>query len=128
MASQRGESLGTVETRRKGLDKSHYLYIAVIAAVILGAVVGLLFPEVGKSLKPLGDGFIKLIKMMIAPIIFCTIVLGIGSIAKAATVGKVGGLALGYFVAMSTFALGIGLVVGNLIHPGEGLNLTPYDP
>ena len=114
MASQRGESLDTVKTRRKGIDKSHYLYIAVIAAVILGAVVGL-FPEVGKSLKPLGDGFIKLIKMMIAPI-FCTIVLGIGSIAKAATVGKVGGLALGYFVLMSTFALAIGLVVGNMIH------------
>ncbi len=128
MASQRGESLDTVETRRKGIDKSHYLYIAVIAAVILGALVGLMFPEVGKSLKPLGDGFIKLIKMMIAPVIFCTIVLGIGSIAKAATVGKVGGLALGYFVAMSTFALAIGLVVGNLIHPGEGLKLAPYDP
>ena len=128
MASQRGESLDTVKSRRKGIDKSHYLYIAVIAAVILGAVVGLMFPEVGKSLKPLGDGFIKLIKMMIAPVIFCTIVLGIGSIAKAATVGKVGGLALGYFVAMSTFALAIGLVVGNLIHPGEGLKLAPYDP
>ncbi|HKU02231.1 MAG TPA: cation:dicarboxylase symporter family transporter [Arthrobacter sp.] len=128
MASQRGESLETATPRRKGLDKSHYLYIAVIAAVVLGAVVGLLFPEVGKSLKPLGDGFVKLIKMMIAPVIFCTIVLGIGSIAKAATVGKVGGLALGYFIIMSTFALAIGLVVGNLIHPGEGLKLTPYDP
>jgi aerobic C4-dicarboxylate transport protein len=128
MASQRGESAAPAKAARKGLDKSHYLYMAVIAAVILGALVGLLFPEVGKSLKPLGDGFIKLIKMMIAPIIFCTIVLGIGSIAKAATVGKVGGLALGYFLIMSTFALAIGLVVGNLIHPGEGLNLTPYDP
>ena len=128
MASQRGESLETATPRRKGLDKSHYLYIAVIAAVVLGAVVGLLFPEVGKSLKPLGDGFVKLIKMMIAPVIFCTIVLGIGSIAKAATVGKVGGLALGYFIIMSTFALAIGLVVGNLVHPGEGLKLTPYDP
>jgi len=127
MTSQRGE-IASGKAGRKGLDKSHYLYIAVIAAVVLGAVVGLLFPEVGKSLKPLGDGFIKLIKMMIAPVIFCTIVLGIGSIAKAATVGKVGGLALGYFLVMSTFALGIGLVVGNLIHPGEGLKLTPYDP
>ncbi|BCW47698.1 hypothetical protein StoSoilB13_00400 [Arthrobacter sp. StoSoilB13] len=120
MTSQRGESAVAATGGRRGLDKSHYLYIAVILAVVLGAVVGLLFPEVGKSLKPLGDGFIKLIKMMIAPVIFCTIVLGIGSIAKAATVGKVGGLALGYFVAMSTFALAIGLVVGNLIHPGEG--------
>jgi aerobic C4-dicarboxylate transport protein len=128
MTSQRGESAAPATGARKGLDKSHYLYIAVIAAVVLGALVGLAFPEVGKSLKPLGDGFIKLIKMMIAPVIFCTIVLGIGSIAKAATVGKVGGLALGYFVLMSTFALGIGLVVGNLIHPGDGLKLAPYDP
>jgi len=108
MASQRGESAAPAKAARKGLDKSHYLYMAVIAAVVLGAVVGLLFPEFAKNLKPLGDGFIKLIKMMIGPIIFCTIVLGIGSIAKAATVGKVGGLALGYFVAMSTFALAIG--------------------
>jgi aerobic C4-dicarboxylate transport protein len=128
MASQRGESPAPAKAARKGLDKSHYLYMAVIGAVILGALVGLIFPEVGKNLKPLGDGFIKLIKMMIAPIIFCTIVLGIGSIAKAATVGKVGGLALGYFVIMSTFALAIGLVVGNIIHPGEGLKLSAYDP
>ncbi|SFU09372.1 cation:dicarboxylate symporter family transporter [Arthrobacter sp. ov118] len=132
MASQRGESAAQDDTltkpRRKGLDKSHYLYMAVIVAVIAGAVVGLLFPEFAKSLKPIGDGFVKLIKMMIGPVIFCTIVLGIGSIAKAATVGKVGGLALIYFMIMSTFALAIGLVVGNLIHPGEGLNLAPYDP
>ncbi len=131
MASQRGESAAQAAApvkKRKGLDKSHYLYMAVIIAVVLGALVGLMFPEVGKSLKPLGDGFIKLIKMLIAPVIFCTIVLGIGSIAKAATVGKVGGLALGYFILMSTFALAIGLVVGNLIHPGEGLKIAPYDP
>ncbi|WP_245703136.1 cation:dicarboxylate symporter family transporter [Raineyella antarctica] len=112
----------------KSKDRSHWLYISVIAAVVLGAAVGLLFPEVGKSFKPLGDAFVALIKMMIAPVIFCTIVLGIGSIAKAATVGKVGGLALGYFLVMSTFALGLGLVVGNLVHPGEGLHLTAYDP
>jgi len=109
-------------------DRTHWLYISVIASVILGAAVGLLFPEFGKSLKPLGDGFVSLIKMMIGPVIFCTIVLGIGSIAKAATVGKVGGIALLYFITMSTFALGIGLVVGNLVHPGEGLKLKPYDP
>ncbi|HEY4616444.1 MAG TPA: cation:dicarboxylase symporter family transporter [Citricoccus sp.] len=113
---------------QKTKDRTHWLYISVIASVILGAAVGLLFPEFGKSLKPLGDGFVSLIKMMIGPVIFCTIVLGIGSIAKAATVGKVGGLALGYFIIMSTFALAIGLVVGNLVHPGEGLALTPYDP
>lgn len=109
-------------------DRTHWLYIMVIASVILGAAVGLLFPEFGTSLKPLGDGFVSLIKMMIGPVIFCTIVLGIGSIAKAATVGKVGGMALLYFLAMSTFALAIGLVVGNLVHPGDGLKLTPYDP
>ena len=68
--------------------------------------------------------FIGLIRMMIAPIIFCTIVLGVGSVANAAQVGKVGGLALGYFLTMSTFALGIGLVVGNIVQPGRGLNLT----
>ncbi len=113
---------------QKTKDRTHWLYISVIASVVLGAAVGLLFPEFGKSLKPLGDGFIALIKMMIGPVIFCTIVLGIGSIAKAATVGKVGGMALLYFVIMSTFALGLGLAVGNLIHPGEGLQLTPYDP
>ena len=106
---------------KKRIDSSHYLYMAVIIAVVLGIVVGLVWggPEgFAVSLKPLGDLFIALIKMMIAPIIFCTIILGIGSIAKAATVGKIGGLALGYFLIMSTFALGIGLVVGNMIHPG----------
>jgi aerobic C4-dicarboxylate transport protein len=110
----------------KRLDKSHYLYIAVVVAVLVGIAVGLLFG--GKdgfavSLKPLGEIFIALIKMMISPIIFCTIVIGIGSIAKAATVGRIGGLALGYFLVMSTFALGIGLLVGNVVHPGAGLDL-----
>ncbi|TQM57377.1 cation:dicarboxylate symporter family transporter [Humibacillus xanthopallidus] len=105
-------------------DRTHYLYVAVIVAMVAGILVGWLFPEFGKSLKPLGTGFVNLIKMMITPIIFCTIVLGIGSVRKAAQVGKVGGLALAYFVTMSTVALGIGLVVGNLIKPGAGLNLT----
>ncbi len=86
--------------------------------------VGLVAPEVGKSVGVLGTMFVNLIKMMIAPIIFCTIVLGIGSVRKAATVGKVGGLAFVYFLAMSTFALAIGLVVGNLIHPGSGMHLS----
>ncbi|MRX45344.1 cation:dicarboxylate symporter family transporter [Agromyces kandeliae] len=109
---------------RKRIDPSHYLYIAVIVAVLAGIAVGLAAPAFAVGLKPIGDAFVLLIKMMIAPIIFCTIVLGVGSIAKAATVGKVGGLALLYFIVMSTFALGIGLVVGNLIHPGEGLNIA----
>ncbi|GII22981.1 cation:dicarboxylate symporter family transporter [Planosporangium mesophilum] len=105
-------------------DRSHLLYLAVIVAVVAGVAVGLLFPKFAVELKPLGDGFVKLIKMMISPIIFCTIVLGIGSVRKAAKVGKVGGLALVYFLVMSTVALAIGLVVGNIIRPGTGLHLT----
>jgi aerobic C4-dicarboxylate transport protein len=105
-------------------DRTHYLYIAVIAAMVLGIIVGFAFPEFGVKLKWLGTGFVDLIKMMITPVIFCTIVLGIGSVRRAAQVGKVGGLALGYFVTMSTFALAIGLVVGNIVKPGAGLNLT----
>ncbi|SNS00804.1 aerobic C4-dicarboxylate transport protein [Streptosporangium subroseum] len=105
-------------------DRTHYLYIAVIVAVIAGIAVGLAAPEVGQDLKPLGTAFVALIKMMISPIIFCTIVLGVGSVTKAAKVGKVGGLALGYFLIMSTVALAIGLIVGNLVDPGQGLQLT----
>ncbi|MGI5403019.1 cation:dicarboxylate symporter family transporter [Streptomyces sp. CA-135486] len=105
-------------------DRTHYLYIAVIIAVALGIAVGLAAPEFAVELKPLGTGFVNLIKMMISPIIFCTIVLGIGSVRKAAKVGAVGGIALGYFVVMSLVALGIGLVVGNILEPGTGLAVT----
>ncbi|GAA3954206.1 cation:dicarboxylate symporter family transporter [Actinoplanes auranticolor] len=104
-------------------DRTHYLYLAVIVAVILGIAVGFLVPDFAVELRPIGTGFVDLIKMMISPVIFCTIVLGVGSVRQAAKVGKVGGLALGYFLTMSTVALAIGLVVGNLIHPGAGLNL-----
>src|SRR3954469_966866 len=116
-----GADTGTPSRRR---DRTHWLYLSVIAAVALGIVVGLVFPDFAVGLKWLGDAFVGLIKMLISPVIFCTIVLGIGSIRKAAQVGKVGGLALGYFIVMSTFALAIGLVVGNLLHPGDGLQLT----
>ncbi|MEU6677804.1 cation:dicarboxylase symporter family transporter [Streptomyces sp. NPDC046853] len=105
-------------------DRTHYLYIAVIIAVVFGIGVGLLFPDFATELKPLGTGFVNLIKMMISPIIFCTIVLGVGSVRKAAKVGKVGGLALGYFVAMSVVALAIGLIVGNILHPGSGMDIS----
>jgi aerobic C4-dicarboxylate transport protein len=104
-------------------NRTHYLYVAVIVAVALGVLVGVVAPGFAKELKPIGTGFVSLIKMMIQPVIFCTIVLGVGSVASAARVGKVGGLALGYFLTMSTVALGIGLVVGNLIKPGDGLKL-----
>jgi aerobic C4-dicarboxylate transport protein len=115
--------------RLRRIDKTHWLYIAVLIAVALGVVVGLVSPETGAALAPIGKGFVALIKMMIAPVIFCTIVVGIGSIAKAATVGRVGGLALVYFLAMSTFALAIGLVVGNFVQPGDGLDIagTTYE-
>ncbi|GAA2781741.1 cation:dicarboxylate symporter family transporter [Saccharopolyspora taberi] len=109
-------------TRRR--DRTHFLYIAVIVAVLAGIAVGFAAPDLGKALKPLGTGFVELIKMMISPIIFCTIVLGVGGVRQAAKVGKVGGLALGYFLAMSVVALIIGLVVGNFLHPGEGLHIT----
>ncbi|MPY59246.1 cation:dicarboxylate symporter family transporter [Streptomyces spongiae] len=105
-------------------DRTHYLYIAVIVAVAIGIAVGLIAPDFAVELKPIGTGFVNLIKMMISPIIFCTIVLGIGSVRKAAKVGAVGGIALGYFLAMSFVALGIGLVVGNILEPGTGLAVT----
>ncbi len=104
-------------------NRTHYLYIAVVVAVLLGIGVGLAAPDLAVELKPLGTAFVALIKMMIQPVIFCTIVIGVGSVASAARVGKVGGLALAYFITMSTFALAIGLVVGNLLQPGNGLHL-----
>src|SRR3954464_1487706 len=108
----------------KRRDRTHWLYLAVIAAVVLGIVVGFVFPDFAVSLKWLGTAFVALIKMLIAPVIFCTIVLGIGAIRQAAAVGRIGGLALGYFLLMSTVALTIGLIVGNLLHPGAGLQLS----
>ena len=112
------------EPQPRRRDRSHILYISVLVAMALGIAVGFLFPDVAVDLRPLGTGFVDLIRMMIAPVIFCTIVLGVGSIRRAAQVGKVGGLALGYFLVMSTVALAIGLVVGNILHPGAGLNLS----
>lgn len=113
------------ETRsRARADRTQYLYLAVILATVAGAVLGMAAPGAAVQFKPLGTGFVSLIKMMISPIIFCTLVLGIGSVRKAAKVGKVGGMALAYFVVMSFVALGIGLLVGNFLHPGSGLHLT----
>ncbi|MET9520400.1 cation:dicarboxylase symporter family transporter [Streptomyces sp. NPDC002994] len=115
---------GTAGTAAARRDRTHYLYIAVIVAVVLGIAVGFAAPGVAVELKPLGTGFVNLIKMMISPIIFCTIVLGIGSVRKAAKVGAVGGIALGYFTVMSLVALSIGLLVGNVLHPGDSLAVT----
>jgi aerobic C4-dicarboxylate transport protein len=98
------------------------LYIQVLIAIVLGVLVGWLWPDVAKNdwIKALGDGFIKLIKMVIAPIIFCTVVSGIAHIQDARKVGRIGVKALVYFEVVSTFALVIGLAVGNLIRPGAG--------
>lgn len=107
--------------------KSWYrvLYIQVLVAVALGILVGYFFPAFGKSLKPLGDGFIKLVKMMIAPIIFCTVVHGIASMGDLRKLGRVGVKSLFYFEIVSTLALAIGLIVVNVLKPGEGFNIDP---
>jgi aerobic C4-dicarboxylate transport protein len=99
------------------------LYLQVIAAVALGIVLGVIYPEAGAAMKPLGDGFIKLIKMLIGPIIFCTVVGGIVGVADMKQVGRTGGLALLYFEVMSSVALVIGLVVVNVLRPGAGMNV-----
>jgi aerobic C4-dicarboxylate transport protein len=96
------------------------LYVQVIVAILLGGLIGFLWPATGVALQPLGDGFIKLIKMMIAPIIFCTVVSGIAGVTDVRKVGRVGGKALIYFEAVSTFALVIGLTVANVLKPGAG--------
>ena len=99
------------------------LYFQVICAVIAGVLLGYFYPAMGADMKPLGDGFIKLIKMMIAPIIFCTVVVGIAGMEDMKKVGKTGGLALLYFEVVSTFALIIGLVLVNVMQPGAGMNV-----
>ena len=106
------------------------LYIQVLIAIAAGILVGYVNPKLGVALKPLGDGFIQLIKMMIAPVIFCTIVHGIASMSDLKKVGRVGVKALVYFELVSTLALAIGLMVGEYIQPGSGFNIdaTALDP
>src|SRR5258705_3288671 len=101
------------------------LYIQVLIAIALGILIGYFYPNLGKALKPLGDGFIALIKMMIAPVIFCTVVHGIASMSDLKKVGRVGVKTLFYFEAVSTLALAIGLLVGEIVHPGSGFNIDP---
>ena len=99
------------------------LYVQVLVAIAIGCVLGSLAPETGAAMKPLGDGFIKLIKMIIAPIIFTTVVLGIAGSEDLKRVGRTGGLALLYFEVVSTFALIVGLIVVNTLQPGAGMNV-----
>src|SRR5215467_4457112 len=101
------------------------LYIQVLIAIAIGILIGHYFPKAGVALKPLGDGFISLIKMMIAPVIFCTVVHGIGSMSDLKKVGRVGVKTLFYFEAVSTLALAIGLLVGRTLQPGKGFDIDP---
>jgi aerobic C4-dicarboxylate transport protein len=101
------------------------LYFRVLVGIALGVVIGLAWPATAVDLKPLGDGFINLVKMTIAPLIFCTIVVGITNMRTKAAVGKAGGLAILYFEVASTFALMIGLAIVNLVGPGHGMNTDP---
>ncbi len=100
------------------------LYFQVLTAVALGILLGHFYPQLGADMKPLGDGFIKLIKMIIAPIIFCTVVIGIAGMEDMKKVGKTGGLALLYFEVVSSVALIVGLIVINLVQPGAGMNVN----
>src|SRR4051812_21637467 len=101
------------------------LYVQVLCAIVIGVLLGHFFPQIGEQMKPLGDGFIKLIKMLIAPIIFCTVVHGIASMEDMKKVGRVGLKALIYFELVTTLALIVGLVVVNLLAPGAGMNVDP---
>lgn len=107
-----------------GARKPFYkiLYVQVIIAIVIGVLLGYFFPATGAAMKPLGDGFIRLIKMLIAPIIFCTVVVGIAGMEDMKKVGKTGGLALLYFEVVSTLALIVGLIMINLVQPGKGMN------
>ncbi len=102
-----------------------HLYVQVLVAIIAGVLIGHYAPATGEALKPLGDGFIKLVKMIIAPVIFLTIVTGIAGMRDLRAVGRVAAKAFAYFLCFSTLALIVGLVVGNLVQPGAGLNIDP---
>lgn len=101
------------------------LYVQVLTAIVLGITVGHFWPEIGASLKPLGDSFVKLVKMIIAPVIFLTVTTGIAGMSDLKKVGRVAGKAMVYFLTFSTLALIVGLVVGNFVQPGAGLNIDP---
>src|ERR1700742_2510382 len=104
---------------------THTLYFWVLLAILAGGIFGYVDPAHAVALKPLGDGFIALVKMLIAPVIFCTVVLGIVGAGDMKKVGRVGGKALLYFEIVSTFALAIGLLVMHIAQPGKGFNVDP---
>jgi aerobic C4-dicarboxylate transport protein len=113
----------TMPAPRKGIHR--HLYAQVLAAIVLGAVIGHFWPTFGESLKPLGDAFIKLVKMVIAPVIFLTVVTGIAGMRDLEKVGRVAAKAFAYFLFFSTLALILGMIVANVVHPGAGMNIDP---
>ena len=117
--------MSTSTLTKKKLPFYRVLYFQVIVAVIAGVLLGHFYPEMGVAMKPWGDAFIKAIKMLISPIIFCTVVLGIAGMEDMKRVGKTGGLALLYFEVVSSLALIIGLMVVNILQPGTGMNIDP---
>lgn len=120
-------TLPTATTPQVRLPFYRQLYFQVVIAIILGVLLGHFEPEYGAQLKPLGDAFIKLVKMIIAPVIFLTIVTGIAGMSQLSTVGRVFGKAMAYFLFFSTLALVVGMVVANLAQPGAGMNINPAD-
>ena len=114
---RRGFNAGT------GVPLYRHLYFQVLMAIALGIAIGFLFPDVGMALKPLGDGFVKLVKMIVAPVIFLTVVTGIAGLRELSGLGRLVTKTLGYFFVVSTFALVVGLVVANLAQPGAGMNI-----
>ncbi len=110
---------------REAAPHTGRLYLIVLAAIVAGVLVGVFAPATGAALKPLGDGFIKLVKMVIAPVIFLTVTTGIAGMGELREVGRVVGRAFAYFLTLSTFALIVGLVVANVVQPGAGLHIAP---
>src|SRR4051794_5560946 len=101
------------------------LWVQVIVAIVIGVIIGHFWPEVGVALKPLGDAFVKLVKMIIAPVIFLTVVTGIAGMKDLKAAGGVAAKAFAYFISVSTLALFIGLVVANVVQPGAGMSVDP---
>src|SRR6201982_1433962 len=126
-----GEKMAmAIQTATAGSSAHHRpffksLYFQVLTAIVLGVLLGHFYPELGEQMKPLGDAFIKTIKMIIAPIIFCTVVHGIASMQDMKKVGRVGLKAIVYFEVVTSLALIVGLLVANLWQPGAGMNVDP---
>lgn len=116
---------GTAASPRGPIPFYKHLYVQVLAAIAAGILLGHFYPELGTQLKPLGDAFIKLVKMIIAPVIFLTVATGIAGMTDMKKVGRVAGKAMIYFLTFSTFALIVGLIVANLVQPGSGMHIDP---